>query len=375
MRIEFGELKIGDTFRRNIEEVIQSNWASSGPKVKEFEQKWGQLFKYKHNKAVSSGTDACMNAVMTLYDKGVKRGDEIIVPALSFIATSNAVLAAGFIPKFVDIEPHTLNIDPLKIEQAITPKTKGIMVVHTMGKMCEMDTITELAKDYKLSVIEDACEAHGARYKGKYVGHWGDMACFSYYIAHLICCGEGGMVSTNNAEIAAILNSTRSHGRRDGELYFDHIRFGLNSKMNDMEASLGLEGIEQFWTTFFSRKNNLYFLMNKLSKYSDIAWMNTEDSWETVCPHGFSITFKNPAHNTKKFATYMEEHGIKVKRNFGSIPTQHKAFEWMGYKFGDFPNAEHVGDYGIHFGVHQYLSQEDLEYIVGTVSYYFDYML
>lgn len=370
MRIEFGELRIGETAKKHLADVCASNWASSGPKVIEFEKKWGELFKYKYNKAVSSGTDAGINAVMSLYELGALRGDEVIVPALSFIATSNAVLAAGFTPVFVDVKTDTLNIDPEKIEAAITPKTRAIKVVHTMGKMCEMDKIMEIANRHNLTVIEDACEAHGAKYKGKYPGQWGHVATFSFYIAHLICCGEGGMVSTNYELIGNSVNSTRSHGRKNGDLYFDHVRFGLNSKMNDMEASLGLEGIENFWDTFIKRKHNLYFLMSKLEKFSSIAWMNTEREDEVVCPHGFSITFKDPAVNTADFSAYLERNGIKVKRNFGCIPTQHSAFSWMGHKLGQFPVAEYIGNHGIHFGVHQYLTHDDLEYIVETVSAY-----
>jgi dTDP-4-amino-4,6-dideoxygalactose transaminase len=372
MRIEFGELEIGETARKNLQEVCDSNWASGGPKVAQFEKEWGNIFDYKYNVAVSSGTDACINAYAALYECGAERGDEVIVPALSFIATSNAVLAAGFKPVFVDVELHTLNIDPKKIEEAITEKTVAIAVVHTMGKPCEMDTICKIAKKHRLKVIEDACEAHGARYKGKFIGHWGDMACFSYYIAHLICCGEGGMVSTNDNMLYETLRSTRSHGRRNGELYFDHVRFGLNSKMNDMEASIGLEGIEQFWQTFFRRKNNLYYLMHNLEKYSDIAWMNTESSDEVVCPHGFSITLKPEyAGKIKELYEYLESNSIKCKRNFGSIPTQHESFKFMGHKLGDFPNAEYIGDNGLHFGIHQYLSQQDLEYILYHVEHMF----
>lgn len=370
MRVEFGDLKIGEKAKANLLHVIETNWASSGPKVKKFEEEWGKLFNYNHNVAMSSGTDADINACAVLYDLGAKRGDEIIVPALSFIATSNAVLAAGFKPVFVDIEKHTLNINPEKIEEKITDKTKAIMVVHTMGKPCEMDKINEIAKKYRLVVIEDACEAHGAKYKGKFVGHLGDMATFSYFIAHLICCGEGGMVSTNDDRVARLLKTTRNHGREG--LYFDHIRFGLNSKMNDMEASLGLEAIGQFWNTFNKRKANLYHLLDKLRDLKNFAWFNLEEEHEVVCPHAFSITLKDTKYNYKELYKYLEENSIKCKRNFGSIPTQHKAFEFMGHKLGDFPEAEYVGDNGLHFGIHQYLSDEDLDYISEVVHKYFE---
>jgi len=178
MRIAFGELKIGDTAKKYIQMALDKNWVSEGANVKEFEQKFANKFGYKHAIAVSSGTDANICSCTSLYDFGAKRGDEIIVPALSFVATANSILAAGFIPKFIDIKVETLNIDPSKIEEAITDKTKAIMVVHTMGKPCEMDSILEIAKAYNLKIIEDACEAHGATYKERIVGTIGEYGDF-----------------------------------------------------------------------------------------------------------------------------------------------------------------------------------------------------
>ena len=184
MRISFGDLVIGDIAKKNFQRVFDKNWASEGDNVREFEAKFAAKFGYKHAIATSSGTDADMVSCAVLYDFGAERGDEIIVPALSFVATTNAVLAAGFTPKFVDVELETLNIDPAKIEEAITDKTRAIMVVHTMGKPCDMDPILKVAKKYNLKVIEDACEAHGAMYKGKLVGKIGDLGAFSFYTAH-----------------------------------------------------------------------------------------------------------------------------------------------------------------------------------------------
>lgn len=369
MKIEFGSFKIGPIARKHMQEVLDSNWASAGPKVKLFEEKWSQLFDYGYSAAVSSGTDACINALLYLYkNKNVQRGDEVIVPALSFIATSNAVVAAGLTPRFVDVKVDTLNIDPAKIKAAITPKTRAIFVVHTMGKPCSMDEICAIAKEHNLTIIEDCCEAHGARYKGQFIGTFGDAAAFSFYAAHLICCGEGGMVSSRYQDVYDNVRSTRSHGRLPDDLYFDHLRFGLNSKMNDMEASLGLEGIENFWNIYKTRKYNWYYLYGKLRKLEEFYHFNHETEHENMAPHAFSMTLKqNDPEIFKKISDYLTRCEIKVKRNFGSIPTQHKAFAYMGYKLGDFPIAEHIGNNGLHFGVHQDLSHKDLEYIVDCV--------
>ena len=362
-RIEFGELQIGETARAHLNDVCETNWASMGPKVKAFEKGWSDLFGYTDSIAVSSGTDACVNACLALYDiTDASRGDEVIVPALSFIATSNAVRMAGLTPVFVVIEKETLNIDPSKIEAAITDKTRALMVVHTMGRPCDMTAIMEIAEKHNLRVIEDACEAHGAIHKMKRIGLFGDMTCFSFYIAHLVCCGEGGMVSTNDEHIANVLRSTRSHGRPFGSIYFDHQRIGINSKMNDLEASIGLEGIDHFWETFNTRKDTMYRFRMACLGFDDVVWFSEEEARDFNCPHGFSITAKKEG-DIDKVIKCLDHYNIHWKRNFGSIPTQHAAFSDMGHSLGDFPNAEWVGENGIHIGCHQYLSQEDIKRI------------
>ena len=236
MRINFGDLKIGDIAKDRINKALEKNWVTEGENVKEFEEKFAKQFGYKHVIATSSGTDACIACLASLYDYGAKRGDEVIVPATTFCATANAVLAAGFIPKFVDVKVETLNIDSDKIEDEITDKTIAIMPVHLMGKPAEMDTVIKIAKKHDLRVIEDCCESHGAKYKDKYVGTIGDMGAFSFYVAHVIIAGEGGLVVTNNDEIADVVRSVKTHGRPTGSIYFDFQRFGLNLRMNDLTA-------------------------------------------------------------------------------------------------------------------------------------------
>src|SRR3990172_11142373 len=146
-RVSFGDLVIGDLAKKYFQRVFDKNWASEGENVKEFEQKFAAKFGCKHAIAASSGTDADIVSCAALYDYGANRGDEVIVPALSFVATANSILAAGLTPKFVDIELETLNLDPSKIEEAITGRTRAIMAVHTMGKPCEMDTILKIAEE------------------------------------------------------------------------------------------------------------------------------------------------------------------------------------------------------------------------------------
>lgn len=363
-RIEFGELRIGEKARQNLMDVCDSNWASSGPKVKEFEEKFGAIFNYKHVVAVSSGTDADINAYLSLYDLGAQPQDEIIVPALSFIATANAVRAAGFTPTFVDVRVETLNIDESLVEAAITPKTRAIVAVNTMGKPCDMAALRDICDRHNLLLICDNCEGHGCKFDDKYMAHIADISTYSFYVAHLICAGEGGAVCTNRDDIYESLISTRSHGRKNGGLYFNHVRYGLNSKMNDLEASVGLEAVDVFWETFNTRKNTYYRLMDALDAITYRCLFSTEASNAKNCPHGFSFTLRDADKDLfDRFTSVFDKHNIHWKRNFGCIPN-HECFKYLGHSLGEFPQAEHAGDYGIHIGVHQHLSEEDIQRII-----------
>jgi len=371
VRIMFGDLRIGDTARKYVAAALDRNWVSEGENVREFERRFAEKFGYKHAIAASSGTDADIVCCASLYDFGAERGDEIIVPALTFVASANSILTAGFTPKFVDVEIETLNIDPAKIEEAITDKTRAIMVVHLMGKPCDMDPILAIARAHGLKIIEDACEAHGATYKERVVGSIGDMGTFSFYAAHVVVAGEGGMLVTNSDEIASVARSVKSHGRPFGSIYFDFQRVGFNSRMNELTAAVGLEGIEQFEQTFTKRKDNLYQLLNLLEGLSDYLYFIEEKDYEKVSPHAFPIVLKDRKYDRNKLYNYLESKGIQCKTLFGSLPTQHDAFKFLNYECGQFPASEYVGENGLHFGIHQYLSDDDLHYISNTLKGYF----
>ncbi len=371
MRVSFGELRIGDVARRYLQSAVEKNWASQGENVAEFERRFAERFGYAEAVACSSGTDAVIISVAALHDFGAERGDEVITPACSFVATANAILAAGFTPKFVDVDRSTLNIDPAQIEAAITPRTRAIVAVHTMGKPCDMDAITDIAQRRGLRVIEDACEAHGAKHRNRYVGGIGDAGQFSFYAAHLICSGEGGMAVTNDPEWAAILRSVRSHGRPTGSDFFEFQRFGTNSKMNDLEAALGIEGIDQFDATFDQRKIHMNRLLELTDDLEEFVERSRQAPHELISPHAFHLVLRNPDHDMKKLYAFLEDSSIQCKTLFGSLPTQHRAFGFLGHQLGEFPNSEYIGDNGLHFGVHQHLQDDDLEFVSERLHSYF----
>jgi len=370
-RVAFGHVEVGACARRFIDEALRRNWVSEGANVRMFESRFAQRFGYPHAVAVSSGTDAGLVAMAALHDLGAQRGDEVITPALAFVATANCILAAGLVPRFVDVELETLNIDPARIEAAITPRTREIQVVHTMGKPCRMERILAIARAHRLVVIEDACEAHGATLNGRVVGSFGDAGLFSFYAAHLICSGEGGMIVTRRDDVNTLCRSVRTHGRRDGGLYFQFDRIGFNSKMNDLEAAIGLEGLEQFDANFEIRRRHLAAIRANLNALDEHLYVYDDGPGEVVCPHAVPIVLRDPSAEIAPLYEHLEDHGIQCKTLFGALPVQHAAFRFLGHRAGDFPVAERIGRTGLHFGVHQYLTDGDITFIDDTLHAFF----
>ncbi|MBI5469337.1 MAG: DegT/DnrJ/EryC1/StrS family aminotransferase [Deltaproteobacteria bacterium] len=392
MRIPFGTVTITERSKELIFEALNSSRVSSGRYVREFEKRFASLVGAKESVALSTGTDADTVALAVLYDFGAKRGDEVIVPALSFVATGNAVLQAGFTPVFVDIDRQTLNIDPDGIEEAITERTRAIMPVHLMGKPAEMDSIMGIAKRRGLYVIEDAAEAHGAVYKGRNIGTIGDMAAYSLYVAHIITTIEGGIVTTDREDFAEILRSLRSHGRAckcescvlninsgycnkrfksgDGfDIRFQFERIGYSAKMNELEAAVGLGNLDVFDEILGKKRRNLLSMMEKFQRFSQYLYTIREEAHEKIGPHGFPIILREDApFSRNQLVHHMEKAGIDTRNLFLSMPTQCPGFGFLGYKLGQFPAAEYMGNRGIHIGVHQDISEKEIDYIMSTVS-------
>lgn len=391
IKVAFGTISITQKSKDLIREILDSNRVSSGKYVREFEERFAGLIGTKEAVAVSSGTDADALALAVLYDFGAKRGDEIIVPALSFVATGNAVLQAGFTPVFVDVGRDTLNIEPEKIGSAITKKTRAIMPVHLMGKPADMDAINSIAKKHGLFVIEDAAEAYGAVYKDIPVGRLGDMAAFSLYAAHIITSAEGGMVVTDRGDFAEVLRSLRSHGRackcescllntasghcakrfqrgsnRDIRFIFE--RIGFSTKMNELEAAVGLGNIEVYGQILKKRRDNLLYMMERFKEFAPQLYTIQEEPYEQIGPHAFAIILTREARFRREELVYcLEENGIDSRSLFSSMPTQCGGFEYLGHKLGEFPNAEYMGDNGLHIGIHQDMGKRELDYALNVI--------
>jgi len=390
IKVPFGTMSVTEDAKKLVSEIMASGRLSCGKYVRQFEEEYAKLIGTSEAVAVSSGTDADILALAVLYDLGVKRGDEVIIPALSFVATGNAVLHAGFTPVFVDVELDTLNINPDRIEEVITPKTRAIMPVHLMGKPAEMDKIMKIAKKHNLYVIEDAAEAHGTIYKGKTVGTIGDMAAYSLYVAHMISTVEGGVVTTDNADYAEILRSLRSHGRscncsscvmntsaatcskrfKDGvDARFIFQRIGYSSKMNELEAAIGLGNIKAWPKYLAQRKKNFKYLIGRFGRFAPYLTTIKVEDYEVIGPHAFPVILGQEAKFSRdELVTYLKEAGIDSRNLFLSMPTQCPGFGFLGHKLGQFPVAEYIGENGFHIGVHQDLNTEHMEYFIEAVD-------
>jgi len=390
MKIPFGTISITQESRDLINKALDAGRVSNGRYVREFEELFAKLTGTKEAVALSSGADADALALAVLYDFGAKRGDEVIIPALSFVATGNAVLQAGFTPVFVDVEKETLNINPALIEKVISKKTRAIMPVHLMGKPAKMDEINKIAKKHELFIIEDAAEAHGALYKGKNIGTLGDMAAYSLYLAHIITTIEGGIVTTDREDFAKVLRSLRCHGRackckvcvvntdsgycpkrfaQGKDIRFIFERVGYSCKMNEIEAAVGIGSLKNYETIIGKRRDNLLKFIEKLAEFEEFFYTIHEEKQEKIGPHAFPVILKESLPFTRnQFVDYLDENGIDTRDLFSSMPTQCIGFSFLGYKLGDFPNAEYLGNNGLHIGVHQGLGDAHIDYFVKTVK-------
>lgn len=370
-RLTFGHVEIGPIARQHLNASLDRHWISEGPNVAAFEAGFVQLFGYRHAVATSTGTDAGIVSWHALRERGWQRGDEVITPASAFAATANAILAAGLIPKFVDIELDTLNLNAALVAAAVTPRTRGLQAVHTMGKICDMDALGAIADAHHLAILEDACEAHGARRGDRLVGTFGAAATFSFYAAHLLCSGEGGMIVTSDPELEQLCRSVRSHGRRGGQRHFSFDRVGVNAKMTDLAAAIGLEGLAQFESAFAIRRRHQARLIAALTPLADRLILPSEAPGEVIAPHAFPLVLRHETDDIAPLFAHLETAGIECKTLFGSLPTQHSAFAFLGHRLGDFPQAERLHHAGLHFGLHQYLTDADIDFAADAITGYF----
>jgi perosamine synthetase len=267
MRIPLSAPDISEADIAAVTEVLRTSRLSLGPRLEEFERAVADYAGAAHAVAVHSGTAGLHLCVRAL---GIGEGDEVIVPSFAFIAVANAVRYERAVPVFVDIEPETLNLDPRKIEAAITPRTRAIIVVHTFGCPAELTEILEIARRHHLFVIEDACEAIGAEYGGRKVGAQGDAGVFAFYPNKQITTGEGGAIVTQEPEVAARARRQRNHGREDSAGWLQHVELGYNYRISEMSCALGIEQLKRIEAILEKREAVARAYQRRLGDHPDL---------------------------------------------------------------------------------------------------------
>jgi len=313
LRIPITEPDIGDEELQNVTEAVKSGWVSSrGPFIEEFERNFSGYIGMKLGVATSNGTTALHLALAAL---GIGKGDKVLVPSLTFIATANAVTYTRAEPIFTDSHPDYWCMDPSKIEEKIDSQTKAIMVVHLYGHPCDMDEIMHIAEDHRLYVIEDCAEAHGAEYRGKKVGSFGIISCFSFYGNKIITTGEGGICLTNNEELADKMRILRDHGMNPNKKYWHDI-VGFNYRMTNLQAALGVAQLKKI-DLLITRKRQMAVIYKKLLQNLPAVTPAPEMPWAKNVYWLYSILVKKGIRD--KIMEYLEREGIETRPFFHPI--------------------------------------------------------
>lgn len=337
--------------REALERVCENTSFILGEEVNEFEKEYAAYCEVKYCVALNSGTSALHLALLAL---GVKPGDEVITTSNTFIATAEAICYAGAKPVFVDIDPKTGNLDPSLIELAITGRSKAILPVHLYGRPADMDPILEIARKHCLAVIEDACQAHGARYRGRRVGSIGDAAAFSFYpTKNLSAYGEGGALTTNDAGIAELVRSLRSHGQNGP---YTHERIGYNYRMDGFQGAVlrvKLKWLEQ-WN---ARRKEIAALFGNFLKGAK-AEIPSDDPRDERVYHLF-VVYVNRRDSVR---AALQARGVHTAIHYPCPVHLQPAFATLGFGPGSFPHSERACERALSMPFFPEMTDEQVQY-------------
>ncbi|MBU3612852.1 lipopolysaccharide biosynthesis protein RfbH [Polynucleobacter sp. MG-27-Goln-C1] len=392
---------IGVEELKNMVDASLDGWLTTGRFNEQFEKNLAKFLGVKYAITVNSGSSANLVAFSTLTssklgDRAIQKGDEVIGVAAGFPTTVNPILQFGAVPVFVDVDPITHNIDATKIEAAISPKTKAIMLAHSLGNPFNLDVVTALCKKYNLWLVEDCCDALGSMYRGQMVGTFGDIATLSFYPAHHITMGEGGAVFTNNRELKQIAESFRDWGRDcycppgkdntcgkrfcwklgnlpegyDHKYTYSHL--GYNLKITDMQAACALAQLEKLPMFIQARKDNFKFLKDRLSSCEEFlqlpqATEHTDPSW-----FGFPIAVKDNAPVSRdELTAYLDQSKVGTRLLFAGNLTRQPYMANVNYRIsGDLINSDRVMNNVFWVGVQPALTREMLEFVAIKIETY-----
>jgi perosamine synthetase len=389
--IGVGGLTISARAKALVMEVLESGRLGAGPMMARFEAQIAALHDAKYGLMCNSGTSALHIALAARKETdGWQDGDEVIVPALTFIASSNVVLYNGLRPVFVDVEPQYYTIDPARIEAKLSPRTRAIMPVHIAGLPCDMDPILDIARTHGLRVIEDSCEAMFVRYKGRVVGSFSDIACFSTYIAHLVTTGVGGLCTTNDPELIVLLKSLMNHGRdsiyirmdddegkRGDDLFrvvnsrFSFVRLGHSFRCTEMEAALGLAQLEERDRVWARRQAIAARLTEGLRNLQDVIQLPIRRPGSDHAYMMYPLVLIDPEERRDDLIRYLEDRGIETRYLLPLInqPIYRRLF---GNLDKEYPVAARLNEAAFYVGCHPGMSDDDVERIITCFQRYFE---
>ncbi|MGD9107155.1 MAG: DegT/DnrJ/EryC1/StrS family aminotransferase [Desulfobacterales bacterium] len=343
-----------------ITEAMANGSFVGGEQVSCFEAEFAEFCNSSYCVGVNSGTDALRFALMTM---GVGRGDEVLTVSNTFIATTEAISQVGAKPVFVDIYPDTCNMDVSKLEENITKNTKAIIPVHLYGQPADMDPILEIAQQYDIAVIEDACQAHGAIYKNKKAGSMGAVGCFSFYPGkNLGAFGEGGAIITQDEGIAQKIRMIRDHGQR--KKYFHELE-GYNGRLDAIQAGVLRIKLKRLTQWNRARRKNAGYYNGLLSEVPSVT-VPTEAEFADSVYHLYVIL----VNDRDDLQNFLDSKGIATGLHYPLPLHLQKAYEHLGYKKGAFPVTEHVADRLLSLPMFPELKPEQIEYVVQSIKEY-----
>ncbi|HEY5600971.1 MAG TPA: DegT/DnrJ/EryC1/StrS family aminotransferase [Patescibacteria group bacterium] len=388
--IAIADLRISKKAKNYVRKALDDNRLSYGKFTEKFETEFAKIHNRKFAILSNSGTSGLQVAVHALKEtNNWDDGDEILVPAITFIATSNVVLHNNLKPVFVDVEQDYYCINPLKIEEKITPKTRAIMPVHLFGQSSDMKPILKIAKKYNLKVIEDSCEAMFVKYRNKPVGSYGDISVFSTYVAHIIVTGVGGIVTTDDESLASMIKSLMFHGRDNIylkiedddtnnkiklnsliERRFQFNYVGYSYRITELESALGLAELEKRLQIIKKRKHVGNLLTKSLSKFNQLLQLPKIRTGSEHIYMLYPIILLDDRIDKEDLLLFLEENGVET-RLFMPLLSQPIYKKIFGDIEDQFPTAKKLVSRGFIIGSHPYLSDLDIKYIQQLFNIFF----
>ncbi len=358
MKVPLSFPDIGPEEHELVSRVLDSGILSIGPMVEKFERMVAGYLGVGDAVAVSNGTAGLHLAVSALE---IGEGDEVITTPFSFVASSNCILYARARPVFADIETETLNIDPAQVESLITTKTKAILPVHVFGHPADMDALTGIATKHGLAVIEDACEAIGALYKGKKAGTMGNAGIFAFYPNKQITTGEGGIIATNNRKLAGLLRSMRNQGRSVNNLWLHHERLGYNYRLDELSAALGVAQVRKLDEILDRREAVARYYHSKLSGLKGVippkVLPGVRVSWFVY------VIRLEQGINRDRVMRYLQDNGIDCRPYFTPIHLQPFYRRLFHYREGCYPNTERASSSTLALPFFNRITEQQIDYV------------